>query len=227
MAELNCPLCGSQVRVPHAKTHERFLCKKCHTPFHLNKSGSAVVGEPPDLEEELKEIKQKLQLLRERFPVRRIVAGLAVLLVVGLSLSYLLQPAERLDRAAERAARAFAENDLAYLKSTAALGTSDDVVRWFDEVHPRLVQERERWHGQKEVVEVHVAQEDRAQRKGSVGVSIHPGVGTARDVTLANPVEATASAAAPVDLNMAWTLDRWGRWKLDGRATFAKSHPTP
>ena len=76
-----------------------------------------------------------------------------------------------------------------------------------------------------EVVEVHVAQEDRAARKGSVGVSIHPGGGLGHDVSLADPAAATANASAPVDLVLDWTLDRWGHWKLDGHETYAKAHP--
>src|SRR4051794_1989497 len=53
MAELTCPLCGSTVRVPSAEINTRYSCKKCHSPFHLNKSRVAVVGKPPDVEVEL------------------------------------------------------------------------------------------------------------------------------------------------------------------------------
>ena len=80
MAELTCPLCGSPVRVPHAEIKTRYFCKKCHSPFHLNKARVAVVGEPPDVEVELEELKQKLRQNLERIPVGKVVAGLAALL---------------------------------------------------------------------------------------------------------------------------------------------------
>ena len=47
MAVRNCPLCGSPVRIPGAEINTRYYCEKCHTPFHLNRSGTTVVGEPP------------------------------------------------------------------------------------------------------------------------------------------------------------------------------------
>jgi hypothetical protein len=211
-----------------------FCCRKCLTPFHRNKYGDVVVGEPrdkyrelEDAERELEELKQKLRDLRERIPVKRIVAGLAAVLVVGVSMSYLFGPAERLDRAAERAARAFAEGDEGYLESIAAPGTAAEVARWFAAAHRRLVQRRARWHGPAEVIEVHVAEEDRSRGRGVVGVSIHPGAGMALDVSLADPAAATASAPAPFDLEVVWTRGWWGRWRLDGRDTNVRSHPTP
>ncbi len=89
--------------------------------------------------------------------------------------------------------------------------------------HLRLVQARQRWLGGKEeVAESHVGQEDRSQRKGSVMLSIHRVVGTGIDLSLANPAAATASADAPFDVETDWTLSRWGRWQLDGHATYAK-----
>jgi hypothetical protein len=208
-------------------------CRKCHTPFHRNKFGDVVVGEPrgverelEEVERELEELKQTLRHLRERIPVKRIVAGLAAVLVVGVSVSYLFGPAERLDRAAERAARAIAADDEDYLESIAAPGTAAEVARWFATAHRRLVRERARWYGPAEVIEVHVAEEDRSQRRGVVGVSIHPGVGTALDVSLADPAAATASAPAPFNLETVWTRSWWGRWLLDVRDTKARSQPT-
>ncbi|HZW34009.1 MAG TPA: hypothetical protein VFF52_25015 [Isosphaeraceae bacterium] len=230
MTVLNCPICGTAVRVPQVDARTGLCCRKCHTPFHRNKFGDVVVGEPrgvdpdlEDLERELVELKQKLRDLRKRIPVMRIVAGL----VVGVSVFYLFGPAERLDRAAERAARAFAEDDEDYLESIAVPGTAADVARWFAAAHRRLVQNRTGWYGPAEVIEVHVAEEDRSHGRGVVGVSIHPGVGTTLDVSLADPAAATASAPAPFNLETVWTRSWWGRWMLNVRDTNVRSQPTP
>jgi hypothetical protein len=224
---LNCPLCGSPVRAENANPHTRLHCRKCHTPFHLNKAGGAVLGEANDVEHDLEELKQMLRDIRSRIPIKQIVTTMVVVLVVGAPVYYLLKPSQGLAQAAEGVARAIAENDVGYIKSIAAPGTSDEVAQWFDEVHRQLVQRREQWYGRKEVNEVRVASEDRAQGKGVVGVSIHPVFGSARDVTLADPSAATASAASPCDLETAWTQNWWGRWMLDGRDTNARLHPTP
>jgi hypothetical protein len=209
-------------------------CRKCLTPFHRNEAGDVVVGEPRRgvreleyAERELEQLNQKLQGLRDRVPFKRVVAGLAAVFVVGVSVFYLFGPAARLDRAAERAARAFAEDDEGYLKSIAAPGTAAEVAHWFAAAHRRLLQRRARWYGPAEVIEVHVALEDRSHGRGVVGVSIHPGLRTALDVSLADPAAATAAAPAPFNLVTVWTRSWWGRWMLDGRDTNLRSHPTP
>jgi len=226
MVELDCPICGKPVRVSQARPDTLLTCKKCHTTFHRNKSGATVVGAPPIPDDELEELKQKVQQKLRQLPVGRIVAGLAAFLVVGFFLYSWFGPAESLKGAAEVAGRAFAEDDVATLRSLAAPGTAEDVARWFNESRPRLVKERERWFGD-EVVEVHVAEEDTERGKGAVGISIHPGSAGGRDVSLSDPAAATASAAAPFQLDTAWTLGGWGRWKLDGRETYARIHRTP
>jgi len=202
---------------------KRYLCKKCHSPFHLNKAGTAVVGDPPDIDVELAETKQKLNEILERIPAKNIgigVAAIVLLLIVGY---FLFGPAERLDTVGKKAAHALAENDLSYFKSVAAPGTEDDVSRWFDAVHSQLVKARERWHGGKEeVVESHVGQEDRGASKGSITLAIHHTLGQGFDSSLTDPSAATASVDAPFEVDTEWTVGRWGRWQLDGRATYAK-----
>ncbi len=233
MTVLYCPICGSAVQAPHVDARTRLCCRKCLTPFHRNKDGDVLVGEPRRVEYEpdevdrgLAELKEILRDLPKRVPVKRIVVGLAAVLVVGVSGDYLLGPAERLDGAAERAARAFAEGDEHYLESIAAPGTGAELARWFAAAHRRLVQQRARWYAPAEVIEVHVAKEDRSQGRGLVAVSIHPGARTVRDVSLANPAAATASAAAPFNLQTVWARSWWGRWLLDCRDTNERSHPT-
>lgn len=224
---VKCPLCGTPVRAPNARPHNRLHCRKCHTPFHLNKAGRAVIGEPPDVEQDLAELKQTLRDFRDRIPTRRIAAGAAAVLVAWLMLSYLFGPSEDLAQVAEGAARAVAENDEDYLRSIAAPGTSEEVARWFEQAHRRLVEQRKHWYAKDEKIEVHVASVDPTQGKGVVGVSIHPSIGTARDVSLADPAAATASAASPCDLETVWVQDWRGRWMLDGHDTGAKPQPAP
>jgi hypothetical protein len=227
MAELTCPLCGLPVRVPKVETNTTFVCKKCHSPFHLNAAKQAILGDPPDVELEFQAIKQQVIQKIGEIPAKKIGAGLAALLVVWIAWSFLFGPKESLAHAAEAAAQALAQNNPSYLKSIAVSGTADDVGRWFDEVYPRLIQAREKWSSKGEAVDVLVAQEDPAQHKGVVGVSIHPIMGSARDVSLADPSAATAGAPSPLDLVLNWTLSRWGRWKLDGHETYARVHPSP
>jgi hypothetical protein len=179
------------------------------------------------VEHNLGELKQTLREIRRRIPIRQIATTLVVVLVVGAAVRYLFGPSQGLAQAAEGAARAIAENDADSIKSIAAPGTSDDVAQWFDEAHRQFVRQRERWYGKEEVIEVHVASEDPSQGKGVVGVSIHPGSGSARDVSLADPAAATASAASPYNVETVWTQDWWGRWMLDGRDTNARYHSTP
>jgi hypothetical protein len=226
MAVQFCPLCGSRVELPRVETKKRYICRKCHSPFHF-KGGTAVVGEPPTIEVELAESKQKLQEVLEQIPVKKVVTGVVAIVVVLIVGYMLFGPAERLDRAGDRAAHALAENNPSYFKSVAAPGTEDDVSRWFDTVHSQLVNARERWHGGKdEVVESHVGQEDRGASKGSITLGIHHTLGQGFDSSLADPSAATASVDAPFEVDTEWTVGRWGRWQLDGRATYAKVQST-
>ena len=228
MAELTCPLCKLPVRVPKAEINTEYLCKKCHTPFHLNEAKQAVVGQPPDIEKQVQLMKEKLRQKVKQVPVRRIVTGLSALILALVAYRLLFASAEPLQRVAQEAAQAIADNDPGTLEGIAYSGTSEDVDRWFKEVAPRLVEARQKWNTKEEVVEVHVGLEDTAQKKGHTVVSIHPGVPTGGlDVSLANPAAATAAAQSPFEVEMNWTLNRWGHWKFDGRETYAKAHPTP
>jgi hypothetical protein len=217
-----CPICGKTVRDPEGKPEARLLCTKCHTPFYVNASGRVVVGEPT-AEDEFEKVKKQVQEKLTQVPVKKVVIGLAALVLVWLGVSFLLRPADQLRNAAESAAQAFAGDDLATLKSLAAPDTVADLTLWFQEVHPWLVQARQKWQGKAEIVEAHVVKENRQEGKGVAGLSIHTGVGTARDVGLANPTEATASAPPQVDVETQWTLDKWGHWKLDGQETYARA----
>lgn len=227
MTGRRCPLCNSPIGTAELKPYARVTCRKCHTDLHLDKGGSLAIGNPPDeMEERYRELKQEVRRLVDRFRLRKVVAGLALLLALALGWRFLFGAAEPLGQVAEEAAQAIASDDPAALTSFAAPGTTDDVRRWYDAVHPRLVQLRAQWGGEAEAVEVHVGPEDPDQHKGSVGISINPVSSGARDVSLADPSKATAAALTPFGELTDWTLTRWGGWKLDGRATYARVAPT-
>jgi ribosomal protein S27AE len=226
MNRRQCPLCASQVWLADQRPYSRATCGKCHANLHVGKDGSLLIGDPPDVDKLYQEWKRDARQRAAQIPLRKVFTGLAVLLILGLAWNLLFGPAERLDRVAEKAAQALASGDPDALTSLAAPGTEDDVRRWYDTVHPQLVRLREQWRGKAEAVEIHVAQEDREQHKGAVGVSIHPVFSGARDTSLADPANATASVSTAFEGGIDWTLTRWGRWKLDGRATAAKVLPT-
>jgi hypothetical protein len=226
MTGRRCPLCESPLGTTGLKPYARLTCRKCHADLYLDKAGSLVIGDPPDVDEQFRELKEDVGRLVARFPVRKVAAGLALLLVLVVGARYLFGAPERLEVVAEEAARAIASDDPAALTSFAAPGTTEDVRRWYDVVHARLVQLRAQWGGKAEAVEVHIGQKDPDQHKGSVGIAINPVSSGARDVSLADPSNATAAALTPFGELTDWTLTRWGGWKLDGRATYAKVAPT-
>jgi len=177
------------------------------------------------VEQDVEVLKQKVRQELKKFPARKVAIGLGAVFIAFVTVSYFLRPAESLKSAAERAARAFADDDVDYLKSIAVSGTEDDVGRWYEQTHPGLVQQRERWHGKEEAIEIGVGVEDAAQGKGSTAFSIHPSTGNARDVSLANPGQTTESAVSSFDSEMEWALGRGGHWEIDGRETYAKALP--
>jgi hypothetical protein len=230
MTMVNCPLCGNPVRVLSVEIQRGYFCSKCHTPFHVNRAGTAVVGEPKavDVDASLREMKQGVNERLAGIPIKKIVVGLSALLVALVVWAVFFGPAETMEHAAKKAAQALAENDRDYLVSIADPGTAGDLSRWFDEAHGGLLRARQSWQGaagQDETVDVHVTREDQTNRKGEAMVSIHPVAGP-RDVWLANPSAATATAIVPFDTYTLWTLNGWGRWRIDGHATYARAHGT-
>ena len=169
-----CPLCGSRIRAEEMKSSTRLNCGKCHSDLHLGKGGVLVLGAAHDPDDDIRELRQKLRRFASDFPTRKVVTALAVVMVIGLGWNFLFGPAERLDLVAEVAARAIADNDPAALESLAAEGTTDDIRRWYEAVHPRLDQLRTDWGGKTEAVKTVVTQENREEQKGSVGVAIQP-----------------------------------------------------
>jgi hypothetical protein len=221
-----CPLCESPIKIEEVRPYARLDCAKCHANLHLDKQGRLVVGEPRQLDDPIEELKQEFKKRASEFPLRKVVIGLAVFLVVVMVAYNLFGPAEQLGPVAEKAAKALADGDPDTLISLAAPDTTDDTRRWYETVHPQLSEYRQHWVGKTEIVQARVERENLDQNKGSVIVSIHPDFSGARDTSLADGANSTASAAssAACETLTDWTLTRWGRWKLDGRATFERVH---
>ena len=224
-----CPLCGLPVPNPQGRANASLRCDKCHTTFHLDTAGVAVVGRPPEVGDE---VEQRLAGLKEALDPRRVSENLttrralrvaAALLAIGLAWYVAFGPSAPLDQSAERAAKAFAADDRATLRGMAAPETADALDRWAADLYPRFDRERSRWPA-KEVIEVHSAREDPATRKGTAEVLIRPGVASGLDVSLASPEAATASAPSPVQLHLHWVRNWRGRWRLDGKETLSKAN---
>jgi hypothetical protein len=226
MPRWKCPLCRSQINVEQASTYSRVSCNKCHSDLYLGSEGKLVVGNPPILDNPIEELKQGLDRLVRQIPVGKIVTGFVVAFVLILGLYQVFGPAEQLEPVAEKAASLFASDDLKSLKSLAEPDTIDDLQRWYESVRPRLARLRNDWVMKNEESEAHIAIDKSDHHKGSAVFSIHPVSNGARDVSLADPASATASASVPFEVMTDWTLNKWGRWKLDGKATYARIAPT-
>jgi hypothetical protein len=239
MIELECPKCGRAGAIPQNKVNTRLVCKKCHIVFHMNTAGRTLLGEPPVSPSEKKKEKDKafeapalpsfegLGDLRENIKdisPKKLAIAAGVLLVAMVGYTFLTAAPESLAIRASITAEKFAADDLAYLKNIASSGTADDVVRWFDAVHPKLVKSREGWKTTLADVQVQVIGEDRRQRVGEAQAFIYPGTKATHSESISSAAkeasEVSSTVNQSVDLHMFWTLDSSGKWRLDGRQTF-------
>ena len=220
MIDLNCPNCGRAGSAPREKHFVRLLCKACKQPFYLTDSGQALQGDPPPPEgskepRQAKAHEPTLSELEER--EKRLartaltsVGGVVATLVLGWFVWGFLKPGpEHLNPIASKAVQAFVDDDLAYLKSIATPESVNDLVKWFDEAHPKLDRARGQWKDKTPLVEFQAVGEDHDRRLGLSQASLRPSSGE--------------SAQAAVDLPMCWTLDKEGHWRLDGGRTYQSS----
>lgn len=239
MIELACPSCGRAGSIPREKINTRLICKKCHIAFHVNAAGRTLLGEPhvapPKPEHHTLEALHLPSLptfdgfdgLKDGLPkisLRSLGIGVAAIAVLGGLVMFLTRAPESLADSARRTAERFANDDLAYLKQVATTETIDDVVRWFDAVHPQLVKSREQWKGREANIQVMVIGEDLRQRKGEAQAFIYPAGPAGHVAKIATAAEASTSVSSttvqPIDLRLHWILDRDGTWRLDGAQTF-------
>lgn len=230
MVEVACPKCGRGGAVPNEKVNTRLVCKKCYSIFYVNTGGRTMLGEPPHEAskpepqrtssgprrpdfEGMGSLKESMSSL----PTKKLGTVLLILLLVWGLWALFNQPPESLTDRSKITAEKFANDDLAYLKEIASADTVDDVVRWFDLVHPRYVKSREQWKSKGTTVQVMVIGEDRKQRTGEAKAYVYPDTGPAHSARIANA--AATTPIQPVDFILMWTLDGRGRWRLNGQQT--------
>src|SRR5258708_240699 len=124
MTGRRCPLCKSPLGAAKVEPYARLTCGKCHADLHLDDGGRLVIGNPPDVDERYRELKREVRRLAGQFPLRKVGAGLALLLALVLGWHYLFGAPERLELVAGAAAQALAGDDPAALTSLAAPGTT-------------------------------------------------------------------------------------------------------
>jgi len=163
----------------------------------------------------------KENLNGQTLPVKPILIGLAAIVVCWGGYKFLFGPPESIADRANAIAQAFANDDLAYLKSIATTDSVDDVVRWFDAEHPQVVKARQQWKNKDVVVRSTVIEEDRSGRTGSVEAFIYPPEAAARNAA----AETEGAPIKPVELHLRFTLDSRGKWRLNGHSMAQTAQP--
>ncbi|MHC5540625.1 hypothetical protein ACYOEI_20600 [Singulisphaera rosea] len=239
MIELACPKCGRGGSIPNQKINSRLVCKKCFVVFHMNTSGRTILGEPntevPKSETQTSTLSSRLPSADDfanlkdsltSFTPKQAGIAAGVVAVLGIGWMIFSQPPESLSDCTTATAIRFAADDLGYLKEIATKDTVDDIVRWFDAVHPKLVKIRSQWKNKETEVRVMVIDENRKQRSGEAEAFVYP-VGSAGSGTaLASNAGASLGPVEPLELKLHWKLDK-GRWRLDGLRTFQLAGGSP
>lgn len=234
MIDLACPKCGRAGSIPREKINQRLVCKKCLVVFHMNTAGRTLLGEPqadtsktdshPHEGSHMPSF-EGLGGLKDNLPTvsgKSLLLGVAAIVVGGGLFMFMTKPPESLAERAKITAERFAQDDLAYLKEIASSDSIDDVVRWFDAVHPQFVKNRAQWKSRDANVQVMIIGEDRRQRRGEAQAFIYPAQGSSHSASIAKAADAATSSGEapppPVDLKLHWILES-GRWRLDGKQT--------
>jgi hypothetical protein len=126
---------------------------------------------------------------------------------------------ESLQERAKVVAQAFADGDLASLKSSAVSGSEDDVVQWYGVAHPLLEDRKKTWTSKEILVGALVIEENPRQRSGEVVAILSPAKGTSRADSIASNAELGELARKPIELRLFFRPDSWGKWRLDGKKT--------
>jgi hypothetical protein len=233
MIEVACPSCGRLGSLPREKAQSRLVCKKCHTVFHMNAAGRVELGEPAgeakkadrhgrearhsSSKGEKSSLKDELTSIQ--LPLKPIGIVMVVLLVGWGITKLAAQPPASLQDCATEAAQTFANDDLAGFKTFATPDSVDELVRWFDAVHPRLVQQRQKWGTKETKVNVIVIDEDREKRRsGSADMFIYPAKAVSRNEAIeSSATQASPRSEQPLSLKLLWTIGSRGRWRIDGK----------
>lgn len=233
MIELACPKCGRGGSIPNQKINSRLVCKKCFVVFHMNTAGRTILGEPnieaPRAEAQNSTLSSRLPSADDfanlkdsltSFTPKQLGIGAGALAVLGIAWMIFSQAPESLSDCTTATAIRFAADDLGYLKEIATKDTVDDIVRWFDTVHPKLVKIRSQWKSKEAEVRVMVIDENRKQRSGEAEAFVYPVGSSGSSNALASNGGTSSSPVEPLELKLHWTLDKSGRWRLNGLRTF-------
>ena len=239
MIELECPNCGGYGAVPKEKAHTRMVCKKCNFVFHLDPAGRAKAGEPPvdnisrhkggaaSPAASHRVVLEDLPSLDFSTTARsKAMLGVLGVLVVG-ALAYFIssRSGDNLADLTTRTADNFASANLSAIKSLATEGSEDDLVKAYDEVHQDLEQLKKEATTQELLVSTIVAEENRIQRIGASSAFFAPKSGRPRDEEISSNAGATPKKKRAVEVNFIWSLDKSGRWRLDGHRLLASVGP--
>ncbi|WP_422924937.1 hypothetical protein [Singulisphaera sp. PoT] len=242
MLELACPSCGRGGTIPKQKVNTRLVCKKCRVVFHMTPAERTVLGEPlgdvlkvnpKPVEEErrasasegIENLADNLtggldgfrEILKTASPKQLGIAA-AVIVVLGIGWTLMNAAPENLTDVTNLAATQFTADDLDSVKAVASSGTAEDVARWYEAVHPRLVKARERWKTNTTHLTVVVMSQDDEKRVGESRAFVYPGPATPAPTTDSSGAASDGSSIQPLELIMHWTLEG-SRWRLNGKQT--------
>jgi len=261
MIEMACPGCGRGGQVPKEKLYTRLVCRKCHVVFHMEPSGRTVLGEPQsakDAKTEEKKKKEKAKgpdavavleglhlpsmsdvlnvranLADGTFPVKPVLAGVGVLVVGWLVLSFLNRAPESVAERARIVVEAIAHDDLNRVKGYASGSSVDDVVKWYEIIHTRLDTARKSWPSKESTVQVLVVEDDPKSNRGEIEAFILPadsGVQTAAVMPPPMPpppgpvakssTPSTPPPPGPVGFHLKWDYSG-SHWWIDGTSSLA------
>jgi hypothetical protein len=239
MVQLECPNCGGFGAVPKEKAHIRMVCKKCNFVFHLDPTGRAKAGEPPV--DNISRHKSGAttpaashRVVLEDMPSldfsatarSKVMMGVLGVLVIGVAAYFWSsRGGENLADLTTRTADNFASANLGGIKSLATDGSEDDLVKAYNEVHQDLEQLRKEATTQELLVSTIVAEENRIQRIGASSAFFAPKSGRTRDEEISSTAGATPKKKRAVEVNLVWSLDKSGKWRLDGHRLLNSVNP--
>jgi len=231
---MKCPACGVVGRISKEKVNTRLVCRKCLRVFHLTPSGRAVLGEPPqtaaapakapregfqlDLSLDVPPWLSRIGRVVFSPRVMAVVGGL-VLLVGGYELVSFLR-GESLQERTRKVARAAVIGDLGTLLDLTALGTGDDMIKWYTAVRPQCDQLKGVLRTPDPHVEVFVSNQDSSSGTAEVVARINaqePSTGAVSPG--AGAPFGPYSASSSIELPLALTSEGMGGWMLDGTRT--------
>jgi len=219
----------------------------------MEASGRPVLGEPLGSRDQKKQVKEKKVERRSlvetlnlpslddfanlknnfsdgSFPVKPALGVLGGLVVLWGIFGFFTRPPEAVADRARLAVKALADDDLNGLKYYASDSTRDDLVRWYDAVHPQLEKQRKKWSSKEAVVQVVVVEEDASANRGEVEAFITPAEPTMETASVMPPAGTKAGAVpvreeGPLAFHLKWV---WSgkHWWIDGAQSLAMA-PTP